>query len=439
MIAKITTGKSFVGLLQYNEAKVEKGEAKLLSQSNMPNYRGYEAAEYLRRNGQMSKVKEQVFHVSLSFSKADKQVLTNQKMIQIGDEYMDKMGMSANPYLIYRHHDTEHPHIHIVGSKINPINGKKIIEKNNRYKSKRITSELEKTYGLTRTKELGKGITEAKFEKINQEVAQALKYAPTTFAQLNNRLKKNDSDFRVKASRSGLIYYRVDKKGNQNSASWKGALFKSQGLDRSGLKSQFEASKKDATHLRKIIEQTLKERGASNKMPLAQYEGALLKKGIETKFSIGQKGKVYGLSYIYKEKEFKSSSISRDLSWNKLKDIIEAPANLKLREALKIQVEENIPIHINVNTTSSNTFTFNAGQQYIEERLNNMPAEKALQLAQHHNQHLKSHSANKIYPSFGRSNISTSKIVAHLSMARTDLILEEKEDSILKKKKYNRL
>ena len=438
MIAKITTGKSFMGVLKYNEAKVEKGEAKLLAQSNMPNYRGNEAARYLRKNGQMSKVKEQVFHVSLSFSKADQQVLTNEKMIEMAHEYMDKMGMKNHPYMIYRHDDTAHPHMHIVASKINPLNGKKIIEKNNRYKSKRITSELEKRHGLERTKELGKGISEAKFHQLVGQVKAALKYAPMSYTQLNNRLKKNKSPIRLKAARSGIIYYKVDEAGNQNSASWKGGLFKSHGINKSGLQNHFETSKADAQQLRKIIADILKDKSIHQKMPLATFEGALLKKGVETKFSIGQKGRVYGLSYLYKEQEFKSSTISRSFSWNKLSELIEAPTDMKLREALKKNVEENKHIYIKVDTTQANAYLFSSGRPIIDEALNNMNTAQALQLAQNNNHHVKEQTANTNYTSFKQTAIPKFKIVAHLSMIKTDLILDEREASLLKKKEYKR-
>jgi len=439
MIAKISSGKSFIGVIQYNELKVEEKKGALLSQNKMPNYRNFQAAEFLRRNGQYSRVKKQVFHVSLSFSEEDKAGLTDTKMKEIGNKYMEQMGMSNHPYLIYRHDDTDHPHMHIVASKIHPISGKKVIEKNDRYKSKRITSELEKVYQLKRTSELGKGISNAKFNKITKDVKNALYYAPTSYAQLNKRLEKNGSSFRLKGVGSGMIYYRVGKDGKQNSASWKGSLFKNQGIDKQGLKNEFELSKNEATQIRHNIELIFKGRGGNNKIRLAEFEKGLLKKEIETKFSIGDKGNVYGLSYKYNGKEFKASSISRDLSWNKMKTKLLFPNDMRLREELKRNVEENKHIHIKVDTDKSKKYHFTSGNDYINAALNNMENTKALSLAENNNDHVKINSEQRTYPEFRNVGVATNKIVAHLSMTETDHLLHEKENSILRKKNIKRL
>lgn len=56
------------------------------------------------------RVKNNVGHISLSFSERDKDKLTDKKMTEIAREYMQKMGITDTQYLIVRHHDAPRPH-----------------------------------------------------------------------------------------------------------------------------------------------------------------------------------------------------------------------------------------------------------------------------------------------------------------------------------------
>ena len=57
-----------------------------------------------------------MFHATLNFNPSDN--LSNEKMIAIADRYMEGLKMEQQPYLVYRHDDAEHPHVHIVSSLI---------------------------------------------------------------------------------------------------------------------------------------------------------------------------------------------------------------------------------------------------------------------------------------------------------------------------------
>ncbi len=57
-----------------------------------------------------------VLHVSLNFDPSEK--LSNEKMKMIATDYMEKIGFGAQPYLVYRHHDSGHPHLHIISTNI---------------------------------------------------------------------------------------------------------------------------------------------------------------------------------------------------------------------------------------------------------------------------------------------------------------------------------
>ena len=93
------------------------------------------------------KVTKAVGHIALSFSKEDAPRLNNAIMAQIAREYMERMGIKETQYIIGRHFDKEHPHVHIAFNRIDN-NGKTISDRNDRFRSERICKELTREYGL---------------------------------------------------------------------------------------------------------------------------------------------------------------------------------------------------------------------------------------------------------------------------------------------------
>jgi hypothetical protein len=59
-----------------------------------------------------------MWHGTLNFQPGEK--LSDDQLIAIADRYMQGLQMENQPYLVYRHEDANHPHIHIVSSLIRP-------------------------------------------------------------------------------------------------------------------------------------------------------------------------------------------------------------------------------------------------------------------------------------------------------------------------------
>lgn len=93
------------------------------------------------------KVTKVVGHIALNFSKKDAPRLNNIVMAQIAREYMERMDIKDTQYIIGRHFDKEHPHVHIAFNRIDN-NGKTISDRNDRFRSERVCKELTKKYGL---------------------------------------------------------------------------------------------------------------------------------------------------------------------------------------------------------------------------------------------------------------------------------------------------
>ncbi|KAA6312155.1 hypothetical protein EZS27_036864, partial [termite gut metagenome] len=140
MIAKIVKGKGFKGVVNYVLDKAKQTEL-LAAEGVRLKSRESIIRSFTTQSGMNPKVSKPVCHISLDFSAQDKEKLSNAKMVQIAKEYMVKMGMTDTQYIIGRHYDKEHPHIHIIINRIDN-NGKTITDKNDRYRSEKICKEL---------------------------------------------------------------------------------------------------------------------------------------------------------------------------------------------------------------------------------------------------------------------------------------------------------
>lgn len=146
MIAKIMKGSDFRGVVNYilNE---EKGTQIIDADGLFLENNDTIAQGFIGQAQMNPKVTKAIGHIALSFSKEDAPRLNNAVMAQIAREYMERMGIKDTQYLIGRHFDKEHPHVHIAFNRINN-NGKTISDRNDRFRSERICKELTKKYGL---------------------------------------------------------------------------------------------------------------------------------------------------------------------------------------------------------------------------------------------------------------------------------------------------
>ena len=201
MIAKIMKGSGFKGVINYildpkkgteliDSTGVRTDSISLIAQSFI------DQTELNPREGKV------VGHISLSFSAQDYSKLSNEFMIQTAREYMEKMGIKDTQYIIGRHFDKEHPHVHIAFNRIDN-NGKTISDRNDRFRSEKICKELTTKYGLyfSDGKEKVKEHRLKEPDKTKYEIYQALK---AEIARCRNwkdlliHLKKQDIDVRFK-------------------------------------------------------------------------------------------------------------------------------------------------------------------------------------------------------------------------------------------------
>ncbi len=99
------------------------------------------------QTGMNPDLKKPVGHIALSYSAVDAPKLTDEKMIQLAQEYMREMKITDTQYIIVRHQDREHPHVHIVFNRIDN-SGKTISDRNDMYRNEQVCKKLKAKHGL---------------------------------------------------------------------------------------------------------------------------------------------------------------------------------------------------------------------------------------------------------------------------------------------------
>ena len=93
------------------------------------------------------KLKNPVYHISLDFAHEDTPKLTDDLMVEIAREYMRRMGIVNTQYIVSRHTDREHQHLHIVANRVDN-DGNTISASNDRVRNVKICKALTREYGL---------------------------------------------------------------------------------------------------------------------------------------------------------------------------------------------------------------------------------------------------------------------------------------------------
>lgn len=145
-MAKIVKGSDFKGVVDYILDK-NKGTKTVACDGLFMENKDTIAMSFNVQSQMNIKVAKPVGHIALSFSKEDEPHLTDRVMAGIALDYMERMGIWNTQYLIARHFDKEHPHVHIAYNRINN-DGNTISDRNERLRSTRICKELTLKYGL---------------------------------------------------------------------------------------------------------------------------------------------------------------------------------------------------------------------------------------------------------------------------------------------------
>jgi len=189
MIAKLGKGAGFSGCAKYDLDQGHKNnkDARLLASEGVPLKikadgsisvdardigRAFRAQALALNPG----VKQPVGRVMLAFNPKDTPRLTDDYMVNIAREYMQRMGIVNTQYTIVHHSEKEHQHLHIIYNRVDN-DGILISDKNNYYRSVAICKDitLRESLAMGENKTLSKSIPNDPKEKLRYEMARTVK------------------------------------------------------------------------------------------------------------------------------------------------------------------------------------------------------------------------------------------------------------------------
>ena len=317
MIAKISSTENLGGTLGYNFKKVEKGEASILLAAEL--YQDREGrytmedviADIEALIPKNCRTKKTVFHCSLNPHPDDK--ISDEQLVQVAREYMEALGYGKQPYIVFKHNDIAREHIHIVSLRING-EGKKINDKFEKRRSKKITDALEKRFGLIpSSKVTDKAMKETpKIDttrgNIKEQVASTLRmvlkhYKFCSLGELNAILSRYHlaveevkTEFRGKKY-DGLVYVPTDEKGNKLSTPIHASDI-GRGVGYTAVQNKMQKSKQAIKPLRSIIRYRVLQTMRTSPKTEEELRQRLEEQGLRVFIRKNESGRIYGITFI---------------------------------------------------------------------------------------------------------------------------------------------
>lgn len=359
MVAIVNSNSSLRHTFHYNENKVKDGVAECIMAGNYP--MDLTDLEQIHRLNMLLKigarsdtVDRNCLHITLNFAPGEH--IDGEIQKQIVSEYMDLIGFGEQPYLVYRHHDAGHPHLHIVTTKVKH-DGTAIDTYNiGRNQSSKARKLLEAKYNLVRAqKHAGELFKEMKFNEPVSAFVQLLKAAEIKYRRQKDagwegkidygkmETKKSIKDvldkvidaysyssieqlnavlglYNVYADRGnpgsrlnacgGLIYHVVDPQGKTVGKPIKASSFYSKPTLKN-LQEKFKAVADSSDHfffIRNAVDKTLL---STPGITLQQLKQKLRKRGIALVERRGKDNVLFGVTYV--DLEHKCVVNGRDL------------------------------------------------------------------------------------------------------------------------------
>ena len=321
MIAKISATENLGGALGYNFKKVEKGEASILLahglyQNKEEHYTMAEVfADMQALIPENCRTKKTVFHCSLNPHPDEK--LSDERLVQIAKEYMEALGYSKQPYIVFKHNDIAREHIHIVSLRVDS-KGRKINDKYEGRRSKKITDALEKKYNLIPSSKVSeKPTTETPKvdvmqgnikEQVANTVRSAMKhYSFCSLGELNAILSRYNlaveevkTEYRGKQY-DGLVYVPTDDKGNKVSTPIHASDI-GRGMDYTAVQNNMLKSKQIVKPLIPTVRRKVLEVMRTSPQTEERLRQRLEEQGLRVIIRKNEGGRIYGITFIDDEK-----------------------------------------------------------------------------------------------------------------------------------------
>ncbi|MCC9137534.1 relaxase/mobilization nuclease domain-containing protein [Pontibacter silvestris] len=323
MVARIITGKNLRGVLHYNEHKVQEGKAELLlahrflQEPHLLRFRE-KLARFERLQEKSPQVRTNAVHISLNFAMGE--ALETEKLQRIATDYMDRIGFGGQPYLVYRHLDAAHPHLHIVTTNIQAGGTRIDLHNIGREKSEPARRAIELDYRLVRAEDqqqsnkrplspallapalYGKSETKRTVASIVTAVTRGYNY--TSLAELNAVLKgfnvtaDRGSEKSQMHRRGGLAYSILDGQGQKVGVPVKASAIAGKPT-LAALEKRFEQNRQTRRLYREALRQSIDRVFNTVPSPSREKFALLLQKEhIQVLFRESALGLTYGVTFI---------------------------------------------------------------------------------------------------------------------------------------------
>lgn len=304
--------------MEYNESKVQQGTAKLIMASGFAlDIEKLDLNQKLLRFTKLNQlnpaVRTNAMHISLNFDPSDQ--IDAEKMQQLAQAYMERIGFGDQPYLVYQHNDAAHPHLHIATNLIRS-DGKRLPTHDiGRLVSEPARKWIEQEFGLVMAEGRKLGTVNHIRPVIygerptKQAIGSVLKavigdYRFSSLSELNailgnfNIRAETGSRDSVMFQKKGLLYTVLDSKGSPVGVPIKASSFPFRPT-LANLEKKFE---KDIT-LKKQLRQALKDRvdlvvDANGGWDRKGLKNSLAKQAIDLVVRANGEGRIYGLTYV---------------------------------------------------------------------------------------------------------------------------------------------
>ena len=314
MVAKITVGTSLYGALAYNGMKVNEGEGKLLAVNKVFDDGSGRVdiaraeQDFKRYMPENVRTRNKVIHISLNPHPDDR--LTDMEMEQLAREYLEKLGYGDQPYLIFKHEDINRHHLHIVSVNVDE-HGRRLNKDFIHRRSKRITTELEKKYGLypadrrqhrhdnpLRKVDVSQGDVKRQVANTVKAVMAAYKFRTMgeyrALLSLYNVTVEEARGMAGGREYHGLVYSATDNAGNKVSNPFKASrIGKSVGYE--AVRRRFEYSK---AHIRDKRPADMTRKTLAAAYHKEEFIALLHTKGVDVGFRHTDEGRIYGATFI---------------------------------------------------------------------------------------------------------------------------------------------
>jgi hypothetical protein len=336
MVARITHSSKLSSILNYNEKKVSQ-----LLPSKDPDDPPKYAAELIHASGFLKDAhrltfrekserfhhlnqlreatKKNMLHISLNFDPTEK--LTNDQLAEIANRYIEGIGLAKQPYLVYRHNDAGHPHLHIVTNIIQSSGDRINTHLIARNKSEPTRKTIEKEFNLVRAErsldqrklfelqpvdpqklEYGSGQeTKKAMQQILRVVGERYKFTSlpeynAVLRQFNLVADPGAPGGRI-ARHDGLVYRVLNEQGQKVGPPIKASSFyfkPTMAKLEEKYRENRERRKSDLPGIRSRIDWQLRQHPDSFRNLVEGLRG----EGIEVVIRQNDAGRIYGLTYV---------------------------------------------------------------------------------------------------------------------------------------------